>query len=277
MTEPFVLEKEQTLSLPVWKGNASNLIVGFTTKNGGVSEGQFSTLNMGLHVNDSVDAVCQNKEILASQLNIPTKNWVGCDQTHEDKIVKVNNPDKGKGVYSYSTALSGTDGIYTDSENILLTLCFADCVPLYFYSKEHSLVGIAHAGWKGTVKNIAGNMINRWMEDGVNIDTIQVAIGPAISAQAYIVDDYVVNRVMDALPGTDKETYMKEVSSGQYALDLKKVNFELLLQAGVSEENILCSSFCTSSNESLFFSHRRDKGKTGRMMSFIGLKGADFE
>ncbi|NMH72247.1 peptidoglycan editing factor PgeF [Bacillus sp. RO2] len=277
MTEPFVLEKEQTLSLPEWKGNASNLIVGFTTKNGGVSEGQFSTLNMGLHVNDSVDAVCQNKEILASRLNIPTKNWVGCDQTHEDKIIKVNSHDKGKGVYSYSTALAGTDGIYTDSENILLTLCFADCVPLYFYSKEHSLVGIAHAGWKGTVKNIAGNMINRWMEDGVNIDTIQVAIGPAISAQAYIVDDHVVNRVMDALPDVEKGTYMKEVSRGQYALDLKKVNFELLLKAGVKERNILCSSFCTSSNESLFFSHRRDKGKTGRMMSFIGLKGADIE
>lgn len=276
MTEPFVLEKEQALSLPAWKDKDSNLIVGFTTKNGGVSEGPFSTLNMGLHVKDSVEAVCQNKEILARILNMPSENWVGCDQTHEEKIIKVNSDDKGKGVYSYNTALAGTDGIYTNCENILLTLCFADCVPLYFYSMEHSLVGIAHAGWKGTVKNIGGNMIQRWVEDGVNIDTIQVAIGPAISAQAYIVDDYVVNRVVDALPGVEKDKYMKEVSSGQYALDLKKVNYELLLQAGVKVNNILCSSFCTSSDESLFFSHRRDKGKTGRMMSFIGLKGADF-
>ncbi|MGD6775454.1 peptidoglycan editing factor PgeF [Sutcliffiella horikoshii] len=276
MTEPFVLEKEQALSLPAWKKENSNLIVGFTTKNGGVSEGQFSTLNMGLHVNDSVEAVCQNKEILASVLNMPTQNWVGCDQTHEDKIIKVDSNDKGKGVCSYNTTLAGTDGIYTDCEDILLTLCFADCVPLYFYSKEHSLVGIAHAGWKGTVKNIGGHMINRWVEDGVNMDTIQVAIGPAISAQAYIVDDYVINRIVDALPAVEKEKYMKEVSSGQYALDLKKVNYELLLQAGVNEKNILCSSFCTSSDESLFFSHRRDKGKTGRMMSFIGLKGVDF-
>ncbi len=276
MTEPFVLEQEQALSLPAWKEKASNLIVGFTTKNGGVSEGQFSTLNMGLHVNDSDEAVCQNKEVLASLLNMPTENWVGCDQTHEEKILKVNSDDKGKGVYSYSTALAGTDGIYTDCEDILLTLCFADCVPLYFYSKEHSLVGIAHAGWKGTVKNIGGHMIKRWVEDGVNIETIHVAIGPAISEKEYIVDDYVVNRVEDALLGVEKDKYMKEVSSGQYALDLKKVNCEILLQAGVNEKNILCSSFCTSSDESLFFSHRRDKGKTGRMMSFIGLKGADF-
>ena len=276
MTEPFVLEQEQALSLLSWKEKASNLIVGFTTKNGGVSEGPFSTLNMGLHVKDSVEAVCQNKEVLASLLNMPTENWVGCDQTHEEKILKVNKDDKGKGVYSYSTALAGTDGIYTDCEDILLTLCFADCVPLYFYSEEHSLVGIAHAGWKGTVKNIGGHMIKRWVEDGVNIDTIHVAIGPAISQKEYIVDDYVVNRVEDALPRVEKDKYLKEVSSGQYALDLKKVNCELLLQAGVNEKNILCSSFCTSSDESLFFSHRRDKGKTGRMMSFIGLKGADF-
>ena len=276
MTEPFVLEQEQALSLLSWKEKASNLIVGFTTKNGGVSEGPFSTLNMGLHVKDSVEAVCQNKEVLASLLNMPTENWVGCDQTHEEKILKVNKDDKGKGVYSYSTALAGTDGIYTDCEDILLTLCFADCVPLYFYSKEHSLVGIAHAGWKGTVKNIGGHMIKRWVVDGVNIDTIHVAIGPAISQKEYNVDDYVVNRVEDAIPGVEKDKYMKEVSSGQYALDLKKVNCELLLQAGVNEKNILCSSFCTSSDESLFFSHRRDKGKTGRMMSFIGLKGADF-
>ncbi|WP_404449996.1 peptidoglycan editing factor PgeF [Sutcliffiella horikoshii] len=276
MTEPFVLEKEQTLHLPGWKEKDSNLIVGFTTKNGGVSEGQFSTLNMGLHVHDSVNAVCQNKEILASLLNMPTENWIGCDQTHEDKIIKVSSGDRGKGVYSYGTGLPGTDGIYTDTKGVLLTLCFADCVPLYFYSEEHSLIGIAHAGWKGTVKNIAGNMINRWVEDGVSIDTIHVAIGPAISAEAYVVDDYVVNRVNDVLPHVDKKNYMKEVSKGQYALDLKKINHELVLQAGVKESNILCSSFCTSSHDSLFFSHRRDQGKTGRMMSFIGLKGAEF-
>lgn len=274
MTEPFVLEKEQALSLQSWKKQQPNLVVGFTTKNGGVSEGHFNTLNMGLHVKDTIDAVCHNKEIVAELLNMPTENWVGCDQTHEDNIVKVEESHKGNGVYSYDTALSGTDGIYTDREGILLTLCFADCVPLYFFAPDHSIVGIAHAGWKGTVRNIAGKMINLLKAEGVNVDSILTAIGPSISAEAYVVDDYIVNKVKEALPLVQQDKYMKEISEGQFELDLKMVNYELLLQAGVKEENILCSSFCTSEEDSLFYSHRRDQGKTGRMMSFIGLKGA---
>lgn len=275
MTEPFVLENEQTLSLHKWKKHQPNLVVGFTTKNGGVSEGHYNTLNMGLHVKDSQDAVYQNKKIVAELLNMPTENWVGCDQTHEDNIVKVDESYKGKGVFSYDTALTGTDGIYTYREDILLTLCFADCVPLYFFAPDHSIVGIAHAGWKGTVKNIAGKMIKLWKSEGIKEDSILVAIGPSISAEAYVVDHFVVNKVKDVLPTINQDKYMKVVSEGQFELDLKRVNYELLVQAGVKDENILSSSFCTSRADSLFFSHRRDKGNTGRMMSFIGLKGAN--
>ncbi len=272
MTEPFVLEKEQTLSLQNWKKHAPNMVVGFTTKNGGVSEGHFNTLNMGLHVHDKLEAVCKNKEIVAEQLGMPTEKWVGCDQTHEDNIVKVDKSHIGKGVYSYNSALSATDGIYTDKSDILLTLCFADCVPLYFYAPDESFVGIAHAGWKGTVKNIAGKMINEWKSQGIDVASILAAVGPSISAKAYVVDDHVVNKVREALPFVNENLFMKEVSEGEYELDLKRVNYELLLQAGVKEENILCSSLCTSEEGSLFFSHRRDEGKTGRMMSYIGLK-----
>jgi YfiH family protein len=273
MLEPFVLEKEQTLTLPDWKKLNNGLVVGFTTKNGGVSEGQFSTLNTGLHVSDQVETVCKNKDIIAELIAIPTSNWVGCDQTHEDNIVKVDHTHIGNGVTSYSSALPGTDGMYTSEPDILLTLCFADCVPLYFFAPEHSLIGIAHAGWKGTVKNIGGSMIDKWKADGVNGSDILVAIGPSISAQAYAVDDYVVNQVKSVLPRNKHDAVITEVSHGQYGLDLKRINKELLILAGIKEKNILCSSFCTSSDDSLFFSHRRDQGKTGRMMSFIGWKG----
>ncbi len=275
MSEPFVLEKEQALSLHRWQKHKPNLVAGFTTKNGGVSEGPFHTMNLGLHVQDSIEAVCQNKEILAELLNMPTEKWVGCEQTHEDNIVKVEKSHRGKGVYTYNSALAGTDGIYTDNEDILLTLCFADCVPLYFFAPDHSMIGLAHAGWKGTVSNIAGKMIDKWKVEGVNAGSVLVAIGPSISGKAYVVDDRVVSKVKAAIPSVNQDKFMKKVSDGQFELDLKSVNYELLLQAGVKEENILCSSFCTSTDDSLFFSHRRDKGKTGRMMSFIGLKGAN--
>ncbi|WP_078380971.1 peptidoglycan editing factor PgeF [Sutcliffiella halmapala] len=273
MLEPFVQETEQILSIPSWKTLESKLVVGFSTKNGGVSEGPFTSLNMGLHVADHVDSVRQNKLILADSLNFPTSSWVGCDQVHEAKIEKVNHTSIGKGVLSYDNAIPKTDGIYTDKNDILLTLCFADCVPLYFFAPEKSLIGLAHAGWKGTVKNIGAKMVELWKEEGVAPNEVKAVIGPSISASAYVVDDYVLNQVKSVLPPSIHHVVYNEVSCGQYELDLKRVNKELLLKAGVKEENISCSSFCTSTHDTLFFSHRRDKGKTGRMMSFIGMKG----
>ncbi|CAG9619791.1 peptidoglycan editing factor PgeF [Sutcliffiella rhizosphaerae] len=274
MTEPFVLEQKQFLTLPSWKEKLSELIVGFTTKNGGISQGAYNSFNMGLHVEDSVEHVVENKQILANITDFPMDNWIGCEQTHGNYIVKVSPAHRGKGVTNYKNAIAGTDGIYTDSENVLLTLCFADCVPLYFFAPSYHYIGLAHAGWKGTVKEIGGMMIKKWEMEGVATDDIFVAIGPSISSQSYLVDDFVINQVKSILPFQCHQSAFKEVSKGQYELDLKYVNVEILKKAGIKEENILCSSFCTSTDHSLFFSHRRDQGKTGRMMSFIGLKGA---
>ena len=273
MIEPFVQQTEQYLSIPSWEAGNSNLVVGFTTKTGGVSKGHFASFNMGLHVLDQDEAVRENKEILAKSVNFPLSKWVGCDQVHDAKIEKIDERLTGKGVTSYSNAVPKTDGIYTDKKDILLTLCFADCVPLYFISPKHSLIGLAHAGWKGTVLDIGGKMVQRWVEEGVSPNDIQAAIGPSISSNAYIVDDYVLGQVETILPEETFQSVFQEVSDGQYSLDLKLINRELLLLAGVPQENILCSSYCTSTQEKLFFSHRRDNGKTGRMMSFIGMKG----
>jgi YfiH family protein len=273
MREPFIQQSEQYMSIPSWEVANSKLVAGFTTKTGGVSKGPFTSFNMGLHVFDQDEAVRENKEILARSIHFPLSKWVGCDQVHDAQIEKINETSIGKGVTSYDTAVPKTDGIYTDKEDILLTLCFADCVPLYFYSPNHSLIGLAHAGWKGTVRDIGGKMVQRWMEEGVSPSEIQAAIGPSISSIAYIVDDYVLGQVKGILPKEIFPTVYKEYSQGQYSLDLKLINRELLLLAGVPRENISCSSYCTSTHDKLFFSHRRDNGKTGRMMSFIGMKG----
>ncbi|MBM7618908.1 YfiH family protein [Bacillus tianshenii] len=273
MGEPFVQQSEQFMSIPSWEDANSRLVVGFTTKTGGVSKGPFSSFNMGLHVHDQDAAVRENKEILAGSIQFPMSQWVGCDQVHDARIEKITETSIGKGVTSYDTAIPKTDGIYTDKEDILLTLCFADCVPLYFYSPNHSLIGLAHAGWKGTVLDIGGKMVQRWIEEGVSPNEIYAAIGPSISQHAYIVDDFVLDRVKGILPKETLTTVYQEVSVGQYSIDLKQINLELLLLSGLPRENISCSSYCTSTHDQHFFSHRRDNGKTGRMMSFIGMKG----
>jgi YfiH family protein len=270
--EPFQLVQDELLRISPWQDQYPHVMAGFTSKNDGFSKEPFYTFNLGLHVNDSKDNVIKNRKKLSEIIEFPTEEWVCSEQVHDHHIKKVTRSDRGKGVYVYEEGVPNTDGIYTDESHVLLTSVYADCVPLYFFVPSRGLIGLAHAGWKGTVKQIASRMVNCWVEDeGVNIEDILVAIGPSIHDCCYIVDDRVINEVDQTLTVGDKPPYT-EVSSGQYSLHLSNLNHLLLKKMGIREKNILISSRCTSCEEDLFFSHRRDQGKTGRMMSFIGYK-----
>ncbi|WP_342430524.1 peptidoglycan editing factor PgeF [Neobacillus sp. FSL H8-0543] len=269
--EPFVLNNRTFFSIESWGKLFPRLVAGISTKNGGDSKGDFETLNLGFHVGDVKDTVCSNRNTLSKHLQFPLDHWVGAEQTHDIVIRKVTRSDRGKGSNSYSNAFKGTDGFYTKEEGILLTLCYADCVPLYFISPKLGMIGAAHAGWKGTVNEIARHMVEAWSCEGVEADSIFVAIGPSICDKCYIVNDYVINFVENTLVDADKKPY-NLVGDGQYTLDLRELNKLILMKAGVPEGNILTTSLCTSCDDNEFFSHRRDKGKTGRMLSYIGWK-----
>lgn len=273
MTEPFTHKQEELLFLHTWTKNDPRLVAGFTTKNGGFSTSPFTSLNLGMHVHDDKQTVLLNRKKIAKELDFPLESWVCAEQIHSHKIMKVSKESSGKGAFSYEDSMLGTDGLYTYEKNLLLTLMFADCVPLYFFSPKHEIIGIAHAGWKGSVQNIVSEMVNKWVnEEKIDSRDIYAAIGPSIGPCCYIVDDRVINEVNDVLANAKEYPY-QEVGTGQYKLDLKKLNHLLLLKAGVKPENITLSSYCTSCESTLFFSHRRDKGSTGRMMSFMALKG----
>jgi YfiH family protein len=269
--EPFQQVDTSFLLLSQWQDIIDGLIVGFSSKSGGVSSGGFSTLNLGLHVGDQPQSVISNRKILAQNTSFPINKWVFAEQIHSTNIEKVSKHECGKGFSSYEDGLSNCDGLYTDEKGVMLSLCFADCVPLYFIEPEKSLIGVAHAGWKGTVMDIGGDMIRRWKSDeGVNSSDIKAVIGPAIGSCCYIVDDRVISSINKVIIQKYPVPF-STISEGQYKLDLKQLNKYLLLEAGVKEENISISQQCTSCEKDLFFSHRRDKGKTGRMLSFIGI------
>jgi hypothetical protein len=269
--QPFHLQHETYMDSPVWKEINRELTIGFTTKNGGVSKGDYHSLNLGLHVYDNQNDVIANRSRLAETVEVPLENWVCADQVHDNSIYKVSLADRGKGTLAYESAISKTDGLYTNEHNLMLALCYADCVPLYFYEKHKKLIGAAHAGWKGSVKDIGGKMVRTWLkEEAADIDAVYAIIGPSIGACCYTVDNHVVEQVNHAL-GVCEHLPYHIVSEGQYSLDLKQLNKQLLLKAGLNESRILMSSLCTSCESDMFFSHRRDKGSTGRMFSFIGL------
>ncbi|REJ20381.1 MAG: peptidoglycan editing factor PgeF [Bacillaceae bacterium] len=269
--EPFQLTDESFFSIPAWAKLHSQITAGFTTRKGGFSKNGFASLNLGLHVNDEKETVIKNRKIIGDKIRFDLPNWVCADQVHDKQIVKVVNKHKGSGVFTYRQCITQTDGLYTSEKNILLSLFFADCVPIFFFSPKDSLIGVAHAGWRGTAKNIAGEMIDSWvLHEGVQAQNIFAAIGPSIGECCYVVNDDVIDAIK---PLFDNETtFYKQLENGLYSIHLAEINKRLLMKKGVPEHQILLTSYCTSCDQDLFFSHRRDQGKTGRMMGFIGLK-----
>lgn len=270
--EPFQLEEEQYLLIEDWVKTNPNLLAGFTTRRGGVSKEPYTSLNVGFHVEDEAKDVAQNREIVAKKLQFPLNRWVVGEQVHGAKIKKISSKHKGFGAFQQGDAIQGVDGLYTREEDILLVSLYADCTPLYFRARNEKIVGLAHAGWRGTVQCIGANMINIWQEkEQIKLDDIEVVIGPSISSSKYEVDDFVIERVNLLLNDDDSLPY-KKIGNNQYLLDLKFLNYLILLKAGLKREQIRISNYCTATNKELFYSHRYENGKTGRMMSFIGYR-----
>ncbi|WP_449353980.1 peptidoglycan editing factor PgeF [Virgibacillus natechei] len=266
MTEPFKQSNESYLHIDKWQKINPRLRAGFTTRNGGLSQPPFDTLNCGLHVQDEYDHVIANRKLLASDLKIPLKNWVAGEQTHQTTVKIVSSEDKGKGASSYQSSIKRTDGLITKERGVLCTAFFADCVPLFFFDPISEYIGIAHAGWKGSVNRIGEKMVQELQAAGVNAADLLVAIGPCISQQYYEVDENVIKH----LTTHDKEKTVLPSENNRYLLDLKQLNVEILLQCGVLRNNIDVTNYCTFQDKTLFYSHRRDKGKTGRMLGFLG-------
>lgn len=266
--EPFYQDDESLLLLANWKNLQPTLQAGFTTRQGGISKPPFYSFNLGLHIPDNEQDVIHNRNSLAKKIGMPMGKWVSGEQIHGTTIKIINDTDKGKGAFSYTESLSNTDGIITNQKGILCTAFFADCVPLFFFDPVSGYVGIAHAGWKGTVNRIGEKMIKKFAEVGTTSEAIRVAIGPSISKDAYEVDD----RVIENLTTDQKNNSTQNQGNNHYLLDLKKLNEEILLQSGILRHNIEVTNYCTFRDKEMFFSHRRDHGKTGRMLGFIGFQ-----
>lgn len=266
MADPFQYSEESHLHITKWQKLDKNLKAGFTTRNCGHSHSPFNTLNLGLHVPDRTEDVLLNRQNLAKVLNIQLESWVSGEQVHKTNIHVVNEEDRGKGATSYQTSLRDVDGLVTNRVGMLCTALFADCVPIYFFDPESGYLGIAHAGWKGTVNRIGEKMVDTFKSVGTNPANLLVTIGPCISQEFYEVDE----KVIDHIPVKYIDNTVVSNENNRFQLDLKQLNTEILLQQAVLRHNIDVTNYCTFRDKELFFSHRRDHGKTGRMLGYIG-------
>ena len=272
--EPFQLKNQPFPHFVIesWEKLVPGLRVGFSTKHGGVSQSHHADMNLALHVGDRSEDVVANRKILAEAIGFPFEAWTSGEQVHGNHIETVTMNERGKGKEDRVDAIQDTDGLLTNESDILLTSFYADCVPLYFLDPIKKVIGLAHAGWQGTQLKIAGKMVEKMIKlYSSNVEEIRVVIGPSIGQCCYEVDHRVVQPMHNTI-SVITEDMIFDKKNGHYDLDLKKINQEILKQAGILPNHIETTTYCTSCESQTFFSHRRDHGRTGRMASWIGLR-----
>lgn len=260
-----------------WMKDIPGLTAGFTGRHGGVSGAPWNSLNLGLHVGDSEHDVVENRRKLAEETGWTLEAWTCAEQVHGSKTVRVEASHRGRGAASLRDAMPDSDGIVTNVKGVLLASLYADCVPLYFYDTRNEAIGLAHAGWKGTAGAIAKETIAVMAKEfGTEPSDVVAAIGPSIGPCCYEVDGPVIDRMEGllqelALDESDIRRCMSAASQGKAKLDLKEINRQIMIKAGILPSRIEISKWCTGCNTDLFFSHRMEGGRTGRMASFMGM------
>lgn len=252
-----------------WK-DSSDLIHCFTTRNGGISTGIFSSLNLGFNRGDIREHVLKNYENICNAIGVSMDSLVLSKQVHETNIVEVTSLNKGNGII-YPNKWESVDGIYTKERNVTLVTHYADCVPLFFYAPKSKVIGMAHAGWRGTVREIAKVMVDLWKnKEGINLEEIEVAIGPSIGSCCFEVDKEVADEFVHLF--NESQFIKYNPLNGKYNIDLWECNKQILIKSGILEKNISISGICTCCNKDLFFSHRASEGKRGTLGAFMALK-----
>lgn len=246
---------------------------GFSTRLGGVSEGVFSTMSFSTSLGDEREAVLENYRRFCFALGGDYKNVVLSAQTHTANLRIVTKEDVGKGLFC-ERDYTDVDGLVTNESGIILVTKYADCTPLAFFDPVKKVVAASHAGWRGTVKEIAKNTVDCMVKHfGCDPADILCGIGPNISQCCYEVDDPVIDEIKK-LEYLDFEVCYFKKENGRYMLNLKELNRQILVHSGVKAENIDVADLCTCCNSDVFHSHRATGGKRGTLALMIGLDKA---
>jgi len=233
------------------------------TRHGGVSEGHCTSLNMGLTVGDQPEKVIENRKrsfhALERNIESLSDSWL----VHENNVHIYDQPRT-----SAEKIPPKVDIILADNPEVSLFMRYADCTPILFYDPKNEAIGLAHAGWKGTVQNVAGEALKAMAERyGSAPENIIAAIGPSIGPKEYEVGENVIEAVYNSF-GDEADSLLPKFGESTH-FDLWAANNLSLINAGV--KNIENVEICTGINTQDWFSHRVEKGKTGRFGVLLAL------
>lgn len=249
-----------------------NVVAAVSTRHGGVSVGSLESLNLSFAVGDEPSNVRENRRRFSSAIGIDDSRVVCAEQVHGSQVSYVDESHLGAGYACRESAVPGIDGMITDRPGVALWLGFADCVPVLAYDPVRRAIGIAHAGWRGTLARIAVRLVDAMSERlGSRPSDLRVAIGPSIGPCCYAVGPDVVGSFERQWDSVEELFVVDPVSEGCQRLNLWEANRRLLVGAGVLDRRITVSARCTACQADQFFSHRAQSGRAGRIASVIAL------
>ena len=239
----------------------------FTTRYGGVSEGNLASLNLGTRRGDRPENVVRNFEILGDAIGFDSRKLVLTHQTHTDIVLRVGEPEAGAGLFR--PELPECDGLITNTPGIGLAVFTADCTPILLWDPETGAVGAAHAGWRGTASQIGRKTVEAMTAAfGCRPERIRAAIGPNIGPCCFETHGDVPEAMIASL-GTEAEQFIT-VKGEKYYVNLKGINRLILQRAGV--ERIEVSTDCTACQPERFWSYRRVGTARGAQGAIIVCK-----
>jgi polyphenol oxidase len=238
---------------------------GFFTREGGVSNGLYNSLNCGFGSNDETAKVAENRRRVLAGLAMPEGELLTCYQIHSATALTVTEP------WTPETAPEA-DGMATNVPGLALGILTADCAPVLFADDKAGVIGAAHAGWQGAFKGVMEATLAEMVKLGASCEDVKVAVGPCISAESYEVGPEFWERFM-AASTVNAIFFTPSVKEGHYMFNLAGYIAKRLKDAGILEIHIDDHDTCR--DEALFYSYRRcvlrGEDDYGREISAISL------
>lgn len=239
---------------------------GFFTRNGGVSQGVYASLNVAYGSKDHPEAVEENRTRIAHTLGASVDRLYTLSQIHSNKVVVISSADD-------SNHRAEADALVSNEKDVLLGILTADCVPVLFIDPTNHVIAAAHAGWKGAIGGIIENTIESMQSIGAETRQIRAVIGPSIHQNSYEVDQHYYQQFIEHASDY-QQFFIPSPTADRYLFDLPRFVLHQLERAAI--QHIGWVEQDTYSNETEFFSYRRtthrQEADFGRQISVIGIK-----
>lgn len=238
----------------------------FTTRQGGIGLGPYSSLNLAFHVGDDPRTVIKNREAVCRLFNLDPAVVTCAEQVHGSEIAAVTDLNAGAGAFSIEDSIKGVDALITDREFTPLALFFADCMPVILVEPQKRAIGVIHAGWRGVygqiIERAVAAMVQRWL---VSPGKLLAFIGPSIGGCCYQVGSDLRERFTERFDVSHNWLHGDKI-------DLRALGQSQLIKSGIEAGNVyLNNDSCTSCRNELFFSYRAESGKTGRQSALAAI------